>query len=139
MISFKRGGATLLLPKSFYSRESLAAGALAAGDRALVYLEEGSKAYKIEFKWTKGRAGIGGLSQRRRVQAVGEFLNEALSHAYRQKVVAFNFKQTQEVFSRLLARGFVAVAADPLEELEPQVRLDREAEVGSLMEEAHKL
>jgi hypothetical protein len=42
------------------------------------------------------------------------------------------------VVGRLLAKGFQSSPADPLEQLEPQVRLERAEETSALLERARR-
>lgn len=125
-----KGVVRLKLGKPLYGAEGLAAGALALGPRAQVFVDETKATFSVEIK--PGRA----LSEAGLRALGGEFLNEALNHEYRQSVVRFNAPLTQAVFSPLFAKGFPEVPADPLEELEPQVKADRERDVAELLAQA---
>lgn len=127
----KKGRALLKFSRIFYSRENLRAAALILGDRARVLLAAAQGHYRVELS---GPAGAAALRA-----AAGDFLNEALSHAYRQRVVRFNRPLSGPFFSRLFREGFPAVPPDPLEGLEPQVALDRRAETDALLARAKTL
>lgn len=110
----------LSLPKSLYPRESLAHAAAVVD----------------------ARVGLGGEGRRWLVSVEpaakeGEFLNEALSHARRQARLKESRAAATAVAARLLA-SFPAAPADPLEQLEPQVRLDRAEETAALLEQARR-
>ena len=127
MIRFAKDAAALRLPKSLYARESLRAGALAV-DGWDVYLESDGRFWRIALR----RGAAAGTSR----DGAGAFLNEALSHGYRQRVIAFNRSLTQPVLGRLFDQSFPAPRPDPLEELEPQVARDRQAETKTLLDRA---
>lgn len=112
------------LGKPLYSSEALAAGALALGARAQVFVDETKLAFAVEVVPES---------------LAGEFLNEALNYEYRQRVVAANAPLTRAVLSPLLAKGFPAVPADPLEELEPQVKIDRARDLEELLKTARSM
>lgn len=120
----------LKLGKSLYGAEALAAGALALGTRAQVFVDETKAAFSVEI------VPAGKVSPAAALVLEGEFLNEALNHEYRQRVVRANAPLTQAVFAPLFLKGFPAVPADPLEELEPQVKADRAKDVADLLEQA---
>ena len=128
-----KGRVQISLGKPLYGAESLAAGALALGTRAQVFVDESKAAFAIEV------APAGKLAPAAALALAGEFLNAALNHEYRQRVVAANAPLTQAVFSPLFAKGFPAVPADPLEELEPQVRIDRARDLEELLAKAREL
>lgn len=128
-----KGRVKLSLGKAPYDAEALAAGALALGTRAQVFVEEGKAAYAVEIEPAAKLAAPAAFA------LAGEFLNEALNHAYRQRVVAAHAPLTQAVFAPLLAKGFPPTPADPLEELEPQVKLDRARDVEDLLAQARRL
>lgn len=134
MIRVKKGRACLSLAKAWYARADLEAAALALGPRARVYVTAGRAAFAIEIE-APSRSG----GRRRLGELAGEFVNEALNHAYRQKVMAFHAGLARPVLGGLLARGFPAMPEDPLEMLEPQVRLDRERETAQLLERGRAL
>lgn len=125
-----KGAATISLGKPLYGAESLAAGALALGTRAQVFVAETKTAFSVEIV----AAGAASPAQLRALG--GEFLNEALNHEYRQRVVQFNAPLTQAILAPMFAKGFPEVPADPLEELEPQVKADRLQDVEELMAQA---
>lgn len=133
MIELKRDRAVMNLPRELYSEESLRAGALALGDRARVFLVEKGKAFEAELHPARRSP-----PQRLKVLA-GEFLNEALSHLYRQKVIRSNRELSGPVAARLLAKGFPLMPPDPLEQMEPQVKIDRERDIAQLMDQARRL
>jgi hypothetical protein len=70
---------------------------------------------------------------------LGELLNEALSHALRQRLLRQERRLAGAVVARLLEKGFPAAPADPLEQLEPQVRLDRAGETNGLLAAAREM
>lgn len=123
----KNTPAVALAAKAAYPRASLAAAALILGERARVELR------------TKGRnwiVSVASASAQAPVALLGEFLNEALSHALRVRGLARERPFAAAVFARLRDKGFPAAPADPLEQLEPQVRLDREQETADLLARA---
>ncbi|MDP3540850.1 MAG: hypothetical protein Q8T11_00120 [Elusimicrobiota bacterium] len=125
-----KGAVVFKLGRPPYGAEALAAGALALGTRAQVFVDETKKAFSVEIRPAAALPASGLLA------LAGEFLNEALNHEYRQRVVQANAPLTQAVFAPLFAKGFPAVPADPLEELEPQVKADRARELEELLERA---
>jgi hypothetical protein len=114
------------LPKSVYPRAALAAAALALGGRARVTLAPDGARWKVALE-ADGRDADALL---------GELLNEALSHALRQALLKEERALVAAVVGRLLEKGFPPAPADPLEQLEPQVRLDRAEETSALLERA---
>lgn len=125
-----KGSVVVKLGKPLYGAEGLAAGALALGTRAQVFVGETKAAYAVEIKPSKA------ATPAQRLALGGEFLNEALNHEYRQRVVRANAPLTQAVFAPLFAKGFPAVPADPLEELEPTVKADRARDLEELLAQA---
>lgn len=125
-----KGGVTLRLGKPLYGAEGLADGALALGKRAQVFVDESRTAFSIEIRPAAklSRDGLLALG--------GEFLNEVLNHEYRRRVIQASAPLTQAVFAPLFAKGFPAVPADPLEELEPTVKADRLRDVEELLAQA---
>lgn len=118
------------LGKPLYGAESLAAGALALGTRAQVFVDETKTAFSVEIRPAKA------LPPAALLALGGEFLNEALNHEYRQRVVQANAPLTRAVFAPLFGKGFPAVPADPLEELEPTVKADRARDLEELLAQA---
>ena len=118
------------VPKSVYPRASLAAAALALGRRARVGLSADGRRWRVEVA-PEGRADGAAL--------LGELLNEALSHARRQARLKYIKPFAAVIIARLLANGFPPAPADPLEQLEPQVRLDRAEETAALLALARRL
>lgn len=105
------------LPRSLYSRASLThAAAVVAGAR--VGLAAKGKRWEISVE---------------PAALFAEVLNEALSHSRRQARLREVRQAVTAVVARLLG-GFSTAAADPLEQLEPQVRLDRAEETALLFE-----
>ena len=133
MIRISRGRAVVVLARSRYTRESLAAAALVVGERAAVFLRR----TRADFEATlvPSRPAPRG----RLLALAGEFLNEALSHGYRREVAAFHRALSAPVMARLLAAGFPEARTDPLEEMEPQVGEDRREETQRLLEAARLL
>ena len=129
-----KGAVTFKLGKPLYGAEALAAGALALGARAQVFVDETKTTFSIEIRPAATRMKEGDL-----LSLGGEFLNEALNHEYRQRVVAANAPLTQAVFAPLFAKGFPEVPADPLEELEPTVKADRARDVEELLAQARRM
>ncbi|MFI5346187.1 MAG: hypothetical protein ACHQ51_07425 [Elusimicrobiota bacterium] len=113
------------IPKSLYPRASLAAAALTLGRRARVGLAADGRRWRVELE-SEGRGDGDAL--------IGELLNEALSHALRQEALKDAAPLISAVAGRLLEKGFPAAPADPLEQLEPQVRLDRSEETAALLD-----
>ena len=132
MISVTAKAATATLPKAAYPRESVEAGALVVGARARVYLEEKGASWRLKLEPARRCS----LEQVRAL--LGALLDEALSHAVRQKVVAFNRALAAPILARALESGFPNMPHDPLEQLEPQVRADREKDVADLREYAKR-
>lgn len=132
MMRVSAKAARLDLPKKLYPRESLQAGALALSGRCDVYLETEGARWLVTLRADKAKG-------RALVEAAGLFLNEALSHAYRQNVVRFHGEVTSPVLGRLFETAFPAPRPDPLEELEPQVGRDRETETQSLLAKTKEL
>jgi hypothetical protein len=128
-----RGAVRLRLGKPLYGAEGLAAGALALGLRARVFVEQSKRAFAVEIEPARA------LPADAKRALAGEFLNAVLDHEYRQRVIAANAPLTRTVLSPLLARGFPAVPADPLEELEPQVKADRTQDVDELLAIARRM
>lgn len=128
-----KGVVILKLGKPLYGAEGLAAGALALGTRAQVFVDETKTAFSIEIKPAKAMPPAQLLS------LGGEFLNETLNHEYRQRVIQANAPLTQAVFAPLFSKGFPAVPADPLEELEPTVKADRARDVEDLLAQAREM
>lgn len=125
-----KGSVVFKLGKPLYGAESLAAGALALGASAQVLVDETKTAFSVEIQPATA------LNSAQLLALGGEFLNEALNHEYRQRVVRANAPLTQAVFAPLFAKGFPAVPADPLEELEPAVKADRARDVEELLAQA---
>ena len=69
-------------------------------------------------------------------ELAGNFMNEALTHEYRRKLVRFNKRLSIPLLGGLIRQGFQGAPSDPLEELEPQVKEDREADARMLLKEA---
>lgn len=118
------------VPKSVYPKASLAAAALALGRRARVGLSGEKARWRVEVR-PEGRGDAEAL--------LGELLNEALSHARRQARLKEAKPFAAAVVGRLLGKGFPPAPADPLEQLEPQVRLDRAEETSGLLDRARRL
>jgi hypothetical protein len=117
------------VPKSVYARASLAAAAIALGRRARVGLSGDGRRWRVEVS----AAGSGDAAE-----LLGEFLNEALSHARRRARLKEVRHFGAVVVGRLLAKGFQTSPADPLEQLEPQVRLERAEEAAGLLDRARR-
>lgn len=128
-----KGVVVVKLGKPLYGAEGLAAGALALGTRAQVSVDETKTAFVVEI------APAAPLPPAELLALAGEFLNEALNHEYRQRVVRANAPLTQAVFGPLFAKGFPAVPADPLEELEPTVKADRARDLEELLAQARSM
>lgn len=117
------------VPKSVYPRAALAGAALALGRRARVGLAADGRRWRVEVA-AEGRGDAAAL--------LGEFLNEALSRSRRLARLKTDGPLAAAVAARLLEKGFPAAPADPLEQLEPQVRLDRAEETASLLDRARR-
>ncbi len=125
-------GAVLRLSRLHYKKESLEAAALSLSAVADVYLESRPKEYSVTLE-LKGRKNPAAARL-----AAGEFLNEALNHAYRQDVIRAHQEFTGPALSLVFDRGFPSPRPDPLEELEPQVALDRAEDARRIFEQAKK-
>lgn len=112
------------LPVALYRRESLVAAARALGERAAARIARAGARWKVTVSPTERE---------------GDFLNEALSHEYRQRVLRARGTLSAAVLGRAIERGFAAVAEDPLEMLEPRVREERAAELAGLLAAAREL
>lgn len=128
-----KGTVVIKLGKPLYGAEALAAGALALGVRAQVFVDETKAAFAVEIVPAVASTPAQLLA------LGGEFLNEVLNHEYRQRVVHANAPLTRAVFAPLFAKGFPAVPADPLEELEPQVKADRARDLEELLAQARSM
>lgn len=128
-----KGAVVVKLGKPLYGAEALAAGALALGTRAQVFVDEAKSAFAVSI------VPASSLPQAELIALGGEFLNEALNHEYRQRVIHANAPLTRAVFAPLFAKGFPAVPADPLEELEPQVKADRARDLEELLAQARAM
>ena len=122
-----KSSARASVPKSLYSKTALAAAAIALGQRARVSLSARGPRWIIEVS-AEGRNPADLL--------LAQFLNEALSQNRRQAQLKQARPFAAAIISRLLTNGFVRPPADPLEELEPQVRADRIEETAQLMQRA---
>lgn len=133
MMEFSASSVRLRLPRKRYGPEAIKAGALVVGKGAQVSLARAGADFLVEVS-------VEGKATRAALRALaGEFLNECLSHLYRQKVVAFNGSLSAAALAPALARVFAPPRADPLEELEPQVKADRRDDAEALLEEARRL
>jgi hypothetical protein len=132
-MKISKGSVVIKLGKPLYGAECLAAGALALGERARVFVDETKTSFSVEIV-PAGRPSAAALRS-----LGGEFLDEALNHEYRQRVVKANAPFTQAVLAPLFAKGFPAVPADPLEELEPAVKADRLHDVVELLARARAM
>lgn len=128
-----KGAIAIKIGKPLYSAESLAAGALALGKRAQVFVDENKTAFSVEIV-PSSPLPTGGL-----LALGGEFLNETLNHEYRQRVIQANAPLTRAIFAPLFSKGFPAVPADPLEELEPTVKADRAKDLEDLLAQARAM
>ncbi len=128
-----KGTLVIKLGKPLYHAESLAAGALALGERAQVFVDENKSSFSIEI------IPASPLPAGEFLALGGEFLNETLNHEYRQRVIQTNAPLTRAIFAPLFAKGFPAVPADPLEELEPTVKSDRAKDLEELLAQARAM
>lgn len=126
------GGAVLKFPRLYYKKENLEAAAMSVSVSADVYLESGPKEFIVTLE-LKGRKGAAAARS-----AAGEFLNEALNHAYRQEVIRAHHEFTEPGMSLVFERGFPSPRPDPLEQLEPQVALDRAEDARRILEQAER-
>jgi hypothetical protein len=132
MMRLSRFGAELKFSKSLYPRESLEAAARLCPEGVRVFLSAAGGERRVELRVARpGAARLRALA--------GAFADAALNHAYRQRVVRFHRRLSSAALASLLQRGFRSMPADPLEQLEPQVRLDRERDVSALLAEARRL
>ncbi len=95
-----------------------------------VYLEARPKEFVVTLE-LKGRKGAPAARS-----AAGEFLSEALNHAYRQDVIRAQQEFTGPALSLVFERGFPSPRPDPLEQLEPQVALDRAEDAHRILQQA---
>ena len=128
-----KGRLVVKLGKPLYGEESLAAGALALGARAKVFVSETKSSFSVEIEPASPLPSAAALA------LGGEFLNETLNHAYRQRVISANAPLTRAIFAPLFAKGFPEVPADPLEELEPTVKADRARDLEELLAQARAM
>ena len=135
MMTIKKDRAALRLDPSVYSKESLLAAAGALAGRARVFLGKAGGELVVEVRAEKPARSSKGVL----LALAGEVLNEALSHQYRQQVIRFNRAASAGVLARAFSSGLHGLAPDPLEELEPQVRLDRQRETEGLLAAARGL
>jgi hypothetical protein len=132
VIRFSPKSARLAFSKADYPRESLEAAAAALPAGVQVFLASSGREHRVELRAARpGPARLRALA--------GAFADAALNHAYRQRVVRFHGGLSSAALSSLFERGFKPVPADPLEELEPQVRLDHAKDLESLMAEAKRM
>ena len=129
------GSIRLSFSKADYSRESLEAAALSLGEGARVFLEEAGRRRLVVIR----SPAMSRASQGKLRALAGAFADAALNHAYRQRVVRFHGKLSAALLSPLFERGFKAVPADPLEQLEPQVLQDRTWDTEALLAEARRM
>lgn len=125
-----KGGVVLHLDKNLYPRESLESAARVCSEQGRFTLFVHGSVIRVVLK---PRRKSSPATLRR---LAGEFLNEALSHHARQEIIRFNRELTGPVLSATLAWRFPSEPADPLEEMEPQVALDRRAETEELLKKA---
>lgn len=132
MMRFSSRSVRLSFDKAAYARESLEAAALSLGEGAEVFLQEFGRRRLVVIRPRKASAkGLRRLA--------GAFADAALNHAYRQRVVRFHGALSAALLAPVLERGFKAVPADPLEQLEPQVLRDRTRDTEALLEEARRM
>ena len=126
-MKISKGVASLKLPRPLYTQEAIeaAARALIGGIEVNLGVSRGFFEIQITADDPKGAAGI--------------FLNEALSHVYRQRVIRFSSPLTGPVLSRALDRCFPPPGEDPLEMLEPTVREDRTKDAAALLDAAKRM
>lgn len=133
MIAVRAKEVSLKLGAESYSREDLEAAAGVLDAETAVFLKERSSGFEVILRRPEK------TPRARLFSLAGSFLNEALSHAYRQKVVHFNRNTTQPFLAAVFKKGFPTVPPDPLERLEPQVKEDRARELEGLLEAARKM
>ncbi len=133
MIEIEDGVASISLPKPPYTVESLRMGALLLSGRAEAFLDEKRGAFRVELKPAVP------MTELELRALAGEFLNECLSCLYRQELIKSAPEVPQALLAQVLEKGFPALPPDPLEQLEPQVRVDRETETEELLKAARKL
>lgn len=122
---------TVKVSAAHYPEESLRAGLnVLDGDVSMSLTGRGATR-TVTLEWSD-------MGPRDLEVARGEFLNEALSHAYRQTLIKFNAELTAAVLGRFFAKSFPEIPPDPLEGLEPQVAEDRKAETEALIRTAQE-
>jgi hypothetical protein len=132
VIRYSARSATLAFSKADYPRESLEAAAATLPDDVQVFLGSAGREHRVEL-----RAARPAAARLRRL--AGAYADAALSHAYRQQVVRAHGDFSSALLASVFERGFKPVPADPLEELEPQVRLDRTRDLDSLLVAAKRM
>lgn len=124
----KRASASL--PQSLYRRQDLAAAAAAFSGRAEIRLRGEGRRWRLEAQ------AVDGVDAR---LLLADFLNEALLRGLRSARLREAGALAAAVAGRLLERGFPSEPADPLEQMEPQVRADRARDAEALLERARSL
>ncbi len=119
--------ASASLPRSLYRRADLAAAADWLGGRVQARLLSRGQ------RWHLSILTDAGLDAR---AALAEMLNEALLRGLREMRLKEVGPLAAAVAGRMLDHGFPSDPADPLEEMEPQVRADRRRETQALIERA---
>jgi hypothetical protein len=135
MMRLSGSSVRLSFDKAAYPRESLEAAALSLGEGVRVSLADSGRRRLVVIR----PSATPRASQGRLRALAGAFADAALNHAYRQRVVRFHGKLSAALLSPLFERGFKAVPADPLEQLEPQVLRDRTRDTEALLEKARRL
>jgi hypothetical protein len=118
------------VPRKLYPRGALAAAAAGLGAGATVRLGAEGRRWRLQVE-AAGRADAEEL--------LGRLLNDALLRALRAARLREAGALAAAVAGRLLAAGFPAAPADPLEQMEPQVREDRARDVAALLSRARSL
>lgn len=121
--------ASASVPRGLYRREHLAAAAARLDGRASARLGADGRRWRLELE-AEGRGDAEAL--------LGELLNEALLLGLRAARLREAGPLAAAVAGRLLESGFPAAPADPLEQMEPQVREDRARETEELLAKARR-
>jgi len=121
----KRAAASV--PRRFYPRAALAAAAFALDGRAAVSLGADGRRWRLEVE-SAGREDA--------FQLLGLLLNDALLRTLRAARLREAGALAAAVAGRILEKGFPPAPADPLEQMEPQVREDRAREISELLARA---
>jgi len=133
-VSTKTGEVSFSIQKKLYALELVQGAAYVLTDRAVDYVEEAKGRYELTLK-AKDKAD----ATRERLEALaGEFVNELLNHALRQKLLANN----RSIMEHIISRAMVSARRDPADPAQPPAAAEQElnaeqrAEIDKLIAEA---